>query len=168
MPGFPEYRFNVARGVLPGGRFGVLLHQLLEVPVTAARRTSAARSTGRSSSSRKSWWRPSFNRTDIPFIGDFLDPPETKGEPEAFESNAVWIPTTTVAINVPEAVLPFFLARIDRRAHHAPFDFPHRESLARRLAAARARRRSRRCASTTCSTATPTTRSFRCWSCAAR
>ena len=32
VPSFPEYRFNVARGVLPGGRYGVLFHQLLEVP----------------------------------------------------------------------------------------------------------------------------------------
>ena len=64
-----------------------------------------------------SWWKPdfSFNRTDIPWIGDFLDPPTDHSQPEAFESHAVWIPTTTVAVNVPEAVLPFFLLRIDRR-----------------------------------------------------
>ena len=31
-PGYPDHRFNVMRGVLPGGRFGVAFHQLLEVP----------------------------------------------------------------------------------------------------------------------------------------
>ena len=40
------------------------------------------------------------------------------------------IPTTTVAINVPETALPYFQTRIDRRAKHAPFDFPHQQRLA--------------------------------------
>ena len=127
FPGFEEYRYNAVRGMLPGGRFGVLFHQLLEVPVTRSPNISGTLygSTVKVRGSR--WWMP--DRTDIPVIGALLDPRTDDREPEAFDSHAVWIPTTTVAINVPEAALPFFLTRIDRRAHHAPFDFPHKEVL---------------------------------------
>jgi hypothetical protein len=69
------------------------------------------------------------NRTDIPFIGNFLDPPADDRPAEAFDSQAVWIPTTTAAINVPESVLALCLVRIDRRRHHAPFNFDHRREL---------------------------------------
>lgn len=127
FPGFEEYRYNGVRGVLPGGRFGVLFHQLLEVPVTRSPNISGTLYGSVVKIKGRRWWMP--DRTDIPFIGDFLDAKTEPGEPEAFESHAVWIPTTTVAINVPEAALPFFLTRIDRRDHHAPFDFPHKAML---------------------------------------
>jgi hypothetical protein len=130
FPGFEAYRYNVARGVLPGGRFGALLHQLLEVPVTGRPNISGSlygsvvKTPGR-------WWTPRLpNRTDIPILGDFLDPPDKPGDPEPFESHAVWIPTTTVTVNVPEAALPLFLLRIDRRDRHSPFDFEHKRDLA--------------------------------------
>ena len=114
-PGFPEYRFNVARGVLPGGRYGVLFHQLLEVPVTGSAEHQRRRST-RPRSRVGRWWMPALpDRTDIPYIGAFLDGPTDHRPAEAFDSHAVWIPTTTVAINVPETALPYFLTRIDRR-----------------------------------------------------
>jgi len=127
VPSFSEYRFSVMRGVLPGGRFGVAFHQLLEVPVTGSPNISGTLYGSVVKVSNPRWWVP--DRTDIPFIGDFLDSPTVPGEPEAFDSKAVWIPSTTVAINVPEAVLPFFLTRIDRRDKHAPFDFPHKAVL---------------------------------------
>jgi hypothetical protein len=131
VPTFEEYRFNMIRGQLAGGRFGVLFHQLLEVPVIGRSPSLdgklfavAAKSPG------GPWWIPSLpNRTDIPFIGNFLDPPTDNRPAEAFDSQAVWIPTTTAAVNVPESVLPLCLVRIDRRRHHAPFDFAHRRSL---------------------------------------
>ena len=128
-PGYPEYRFNVARGVLPGGRYGVLFHQLLEVPVTGRPNISGGLYATKVRVGR--WWMPSLpDRTDIPYIGEFLDGPTDHRPAEAFDSKAVWIPTTTVAINVPETALPYFLTRIDRRAKHAPFDFPHQQRLA--------------------------------------
>jgi hypothetical protein len=128
VPTFPEYRYNVARGLLGGRRHGVLFHQLLEVPVTGSPNVSGTLYGSVVVRKARCWWMP--DRTDLPFIGDFLDTPTGSGEPEAFESHAVWIPTTTVAINVPEAALPFFLLRIDRRHHLAPFDFPDQRKLA--------------------------------------
>lgn len=127
FPGFEAYRYNAIRGVLPGGRFGVLFHQLLEVPVTGSPNISGTLYASTVKVKSRRWWMP--DRTDLPFIGDFLDPRTEPGEPEAFDSHAVWIPTTTVSVNVPEAALPFFLTRIDRRDKHAPFDFPDRADL---------------------------------------
>jgi hypothetical protein len=126
VPGFEAYRFNVVRGLLPGGRYGTMFHQLLEVPVTRSPNISG-RLYGSVVKVKGRWWLP--NRTDLPFIGDFLDPPSDDRPPEAFDSHAVWIPTTTVAVNVPETALPYFLIRIDRRDRHAPFDFPHKRPL---------------------------------------
>ena len=129
IPGFEEYRFNVMRGTLRGGEYGVLFHQALEVPVTGSPSISTTlyatvvKTGGR-------WWMPSMpNRTDIPIIGDFLDPPTDHSPVEAFDSHAVWIPATTAAVNVPEAALPLYLTRIDRLHHHAPFDFAHASKL---------------------------------------
>jgi hypothetical protein len=129
IPSFAEYRFNVARGVLPGGRFGVVFHQLLEVPVTRRPNISGTLHGTRVRVGR--WWRPGLpSRTDLPFVGAFLDPPADPRPPAAFDSHAVWIPTTSVAVNVPETALTYFLTRIDRRDRHAPFDFPHQQRLA--------------------------------------
>ncbi|HEY8582007.1 MAG TPA: hypothetical protein VIL49_03640 [Capillimicrobium sp.] len=126
---FEEYRFNVMRGTLPGGRYGALLHQLLEVPITGSPNISGklygvvAKTPGR-------WWMPSLpTRQDIPIIGDFLNPAVDHTPHEAFDTHSVWIPTTMVAINVPEAALPLFLVRIDRRDKHNPYDFEHRRDL---------------------------------------
>lgn len=128
-PGFDEYRYSVLRGELPGGRHGVLMHQLMEVPVTGSPNVSGTlhgsvvRTGGR-------WWLPSWpNRTDIPIIGDFLDPPTDHSPREPFDTDAVWIPTTVVATHVPESVLPLFLTRLDRRDKLAPYDFAHQVAL---------------------------------------
>lgn len=128
-PGFDEYRFSVLRGMLPGGRHGVLMHQLLEVPVTGSPNVSG-RLYGSVVRSGGSWWRPRLpNRTDIPVIGDFLDPPTDDSPREPFDTDAVWIPTTAVACLVPESVLPLFLTRLDRRDKLAPYDFDQRRDL---------------------------------------
>jgi len=129
LPGFEEYRFNVMRGVLPGGAFGMLFHQALEVPVIG-RPSIDGTLHAVSSKSPGRWWVPKLpNRTDIPVIGDFLNPPTDDRPADAFDSYAVWIPTTTAAVNVPEAALPLYLFRIDRRRHHAPFDFKETRTL---------------------------------------
>jgi hypothetical protein len=128
-PGFDEYRFSVLRGALPGGRYGVLMHQLMEVPVTGSPNVSGqlygsvVKSGGR-------WWSLSLpNRTDIPIIGAFLDPSDDDSPREPFDTNAVWIPTTVVATHVPESVLPLFLTRLDRRDKLSPYDFDQRRDL---------------------------------------
>lgn len=128
-PGFDEYRFSVLRGTLPGGRYGVLMHQLMEVPVTGSPNVSGTLH-GTYVNTGGRWWMPSLpNRTDIPIIGDLLDPPTDNSPREPFDTDAVWIPTTAVATLVPESVLPLFLTRLDRRDHLAPYDFDQRRDL---------------------------------------
>ena len=108
------------RGLIAGGEFGVLFHQALEVPVIGRAPSIDGKLYTVVSKSPGRWWMPSLpNRTDIPIIGDFLNPPTDDSPAQAFDSLAVWIPSTTAAINVPEAALPLYLTRIDRRGHHA-------------------------------------------------
>ncbi|WP_322936372.1 hypothetical protein [Nocardioides bizhenqiangii] len=128
-PGFDEYRFSVLRGDLPGGRYGVLMHQLMEIPVTKSPNVSG-KLYGSVVKSGGSWWSFSLpNRTDIPIVGDFLDPPTDHSPREPFDTNAVWIPTTAVGTHVPESVLPLFLTRLDRRDKLSPYDFDQRRDL---------------------------------------
>src|SRR5919112_1080895 len=66
VPPWPDYLENVMRGVLPGGEYGLLYHEKLELPATGGMSgTLYAKVTG------KATWKDafsfSFNRTDIPF-----------------------------------------------------------------------------------------------------
>ncbi|HEX2086626.1 MAG TPA: hypothetical protein VHF89_13160 [Solirubrobacteraceae bacterium] len=102
QPRFPEYQFNVMRGPLPGGGYGVLLHELFEVDprhgLGGTLHHVHRHTPGQS-------WRSFLpNRTDIPILGNFLDPPREEGPPEPFDADAVWIPCTVAAVHVPEAI----------------------------------------------------------------
>jgi hypothetical protein len=128
VPVWPEYLENLMRGVLPGAGYGLLYHEKLELPATGGMSgTLYAKVTG--NASWKSVLIPSFNRTDIPFIGDFLDPPTDHSPPEPFDAESAWVPCTVAALHVPEtaAVLPQL--RLDRRHHHAQYDFAHHRTL---------------------------------------
>jgi hypothetical protein len=134
LPMFNEYRFNVFRGVLPGGGYGLLFHELMEVAHRGSASMSGtlygvyARTPGR--------WRVRDllpDRSDIPIIGELLsdlqNPPDAKGPPTPFGSESVWIPCTVAATHVPETTLPLYFFRLDRRHHHAPYDFAHHRKL---------------------------------------
>lgn len=102
LPAFPEEMHNAMRGVLPGGRFGVLLHQVVQ---THANGVTGIQGTfhGVRTSDPEPFWRAFIpNRTDIPFIGGFLNPPTDKAPRRAFDTAGAWAPATTVAIPVPE------------------------------------------------------------------
>ena len=71
LPVFEEYRFNVLRGLLPGGCYGLMFHELMEVPHRGSASMSGslfgvhARTPGR--------WRLRDllpDRSDVPFIGE--------------------------------------------------------------------------------------------------
>jgi hypothetical protein len=69
------------------------------------------------------------DRYDIPYIGWMLNPREDKSPPTAFGTESVWIPCTVAAMHVPEATIPLHSFRLDRRRHHAPYDFAHHRKL---------------------------------------
>lgn len=73
LPVFEEYRFNVLRGLLPGGCYGLMFHELMEVPHRGSASMSGrlygvyARTPGR--------WRLRDllpDRSDIPIVGELL------------------------------------------------------------------------------------------------
>jgi hypothetical protein len=134
LPGFEEYRFNVLRGPLPGGCHGLMFHELMEVPHRGSASISGtlhgvyAKTPGR-------WRIRDFlpDRSDIPIIGELLsvleNPREDTSPPVPFGTESVWIPCTVAATHVPEATLPLHFLRLDRRHHHAPYDFAHHRRL---------------------------------------
>ena len=134
LPVFEEYRFNVLRGLLPGGCYGLMFHELMEVAHGGSASMSGtlhgvyARTPGR-------WRLRDFlpDRSDIPIIGELLsdlqNPREDRSPPVPFGTESVWIPCTVAATHVPEATLPLHFLRLDRRHHHAPYDFAHHRKL---------------------------------------
>lgn len=117
LPAFPEEQFNLMRGVLPRGRFGILLHELLQThgPGTALPGTFYAVRE----SSDEGFLRSLIpDRTNIPIIGNFLDPAPSKDPPKAFAGQGAWSPVTTAATPVPETVsrLPIVALTVASRA----------------------------------------------------
>ena len=116
QPVFPEYQFNGMRGELANGLYGVLLHELFEIP--AAGGIAMPGSYHGVYTKRGGLLRGLIpNRADIPVIGDFLDPADDKTPVKPFESESVWIPCTIAGIPVPQAIAaaPFFFVRQGER-----------------------------------------------------
>jgi hypothetical protein len=113
LPGHQEYQHNLVRGVLPGGRWGILLHELLQ---THSGTTMPGSFWGVRINSPGSVWRSLVpDRTDLPVVGWFLDPARDDAPREAFDSFGAWAPVTTVATAVPETVAPLRRLRVVRK-----------------------------------------------------
>jgi len=104
LPEWPDYIFNVVRGVLPGGAIGVLEHELQEVPT---------------STSRGIEWGGTFYDAHFTakgpkgFLSKILPFELSVDEPKAaFEASALYVPVTAAVVRVPEAaLLPYMLVR---------------------------------------------------------
>jgi hypothetical protein len=104
LPAWPDYIFNVVRGVLPGGAIGVLEHELQEVPTDP---------------SRGILWGGTFYDTHYTakgpkgFLSKILPFELSVDEPKAaFEASALWVPVTATVVRVPEtALLPYMVVR---------------------------------------------------------
>ncbi len=110
VPTYPEYIFNVSRGVLDGGRFGLVEHELYEISL---------RDDGDLSMSGTYYGTATKNRFSIGrLVGIQGDPKD-----EAFAADAAWVPSTAVVLRVPEAaLLPKVIIR--RRDFMALMDSP--------------------------------------------
>lgn len=100
LPVWPQYVFNICRGAL-GGRLTQLSHELLEMEASEGSIRSGGTFYGVRVTTRRS-------AREMMNLGS--------GDPEnaPFAGNAVWIPTTTVHIRVPELnQLPTFWIRRD-------------------------------------------------------
>jgi hypothetical protein len=130
VPRWPQYMENLMRGVLPGGEYGLLMHEKLEL-AKGGGMSGTLYSVHYGNATWKSVFKPSFsfNRTDIPIIGDFLNPPTDHRPPEPFEGESAWVPCTLAVIRVPSTTVVLPQLRIDRRHHHGPYDFADHRGL---------------------------------------
>lgn len=89
LPVWSEYNFNVCRGEFPGGRLGRLGHELREMSASEG----SIRDGGTFYDVRVTTHR---SARDMLNLGD--------GDPQnaPFAGNAVWIPTTTIHLRIPE------------------------------------------------------------------
>lgn len=98
MPLDEELQFNVVRGVLPGGRDGILFHWLRAWPVDNGG-SAVGTFYGKvwAPPLEKGWWKPT--RHDIPWIGWLFNPEEADYE------SAIGVPCSVAATLLPEASL---------------------------------------------------------------
>jgi hypothetical protein len=95
-PLWEDYVFNVLRGEVVPGRFGVIQHELLELSLgDDGKPYEHATYYGLRARTRMTW------KSFLPF-GELFE----KGPPnEPFAAQAFWVPTTALSVLVPEAAL---------------------------------------------------------------
>ena len=98
QPTWPEYTFNTCRGTLPGGHFGAIGHELLELEAhEGSIRTGGALYDV----------RVVTHRSASSFVGI-----ERAAPNEPFAADAAWVPTTAVHVRAPHtARLPPFTVK---------------------------------------------------------
>ncbi len=95
LPRWEEEQHNLVRGVLPGGRWGILFHELLKTHSDSHEMSGTF--YGVRTSSTVGFWRAlKPDRHNIPVIGDFLNPRVTE-QTSAFQGQGAWSPVTTAA-----------------------------------------------------------------------
>jgi len=110
LPTWPDYTFNVMRGILPGGGYGILEHELEEIGIA---------DNGNFERGGTFWGTRAIGRSSggggIKGVVNFFSPIQifdVKPPNEPFATSAAWAPTTRVVVRVPEAaLLPRMLIR---------------------------------------------------------
>jgi hypothetical protein len=121
LPRFAEEQQQLMRGVLPGGRAGILLHALLQTHFRdqSSRIEMPGSFYGVVVKPPKGALRKALrpNRTWLPFVGQFLDD-GIDDEDVPFGTHGAWSPITICAMPVPQTVahLPHLVLRTRTRA----------------------------------------------------
>ncbi len=110
LPAWADYTFNAMSGVLPGGGYGLLEHELEQIATTAG---SGIAMNGAFHGARFTARGPSWKGLLLPFLDT-----ERKVPNEPFAPSAIWVPTTKVVVRVPEAAL--LRRMVVRRADRFP------------------------------------------------
>ncbi len=97
QPAWPDYVFNLARGVLPGGRFGVIEHDLYEI---ATHPSNGIQYGGGFFGTQYTAKGPKGFLNKVLPISLSVDQPVGP-----FAASALWVPTTSANVRVPEAAL---------------------------------------------------------------
>ncbi len=104
LPRFDAEMHNLVRGVLPGDRFGVLAHQVVQTHHGSG--IQGTFHAVRPSDPAPFWKSFVPDRTDIPILGHFLEAKTDHTPREAFDTPGAWAPATTAATPVPETAGP--------------------------------------------------------------
>lgn len=99
LPRFTEYVFNLSRGEVSPGRFGVCTHELMEVGVSNDGSPEMPGSYHSLRYTSKIGGPKGLLRTMIPFGSLFHSP---KAPTKPFQTSSVWIPTSKAVLRVPE------------------------------------------------------------------
>ncbi len=92
LPTWPDYVFDVVDGRLPDGRYGLIEHDLFEIDTDSRGIRASGAFFGVKTLTFESL---------LPNVAFFAD--EVRSEP--FAGNGVWLPSTRVAVRVPECML---------------------------------------------------------------
>lgn len=116
VPVWPDYTFNLSKGTVAPGRFGMVAHELLEIGLDPGGDPELG---GGYHSLRVH----AKGRGLLSFVGIDKAPPN-----EPFAAHSIWVPITQVSVRVPEAVLlPAFTIRTKDRL--APLGNPKLDDL---------------------------------------
>ncbi len=104
LPRFPEYAFNMVRGVLPGGRYGLMWHEAWEIEGTGDGEDVRFEVPG-------SYYGVHYKGVGsatwlnlIPFIGWMFSKDRSHVLEKPFGLNRIWVPTTVVTVRVSEPI----------------------------------------------------------------
>jgi hypothetical protein len=104
LPRFPEYAFNMVRGALPGGRYGLLWHEAWEIPATGEGDSLRFEVPGEYYGVHYKGVGSATWLNLIPFIGWMFGKDRSHVLEEPFGLNRIWVPCTVVTVRVSEPI----------------------------------------------------------------
>jgi hypothetical protein len=104
LPRFPEYAFNMVRGALPGGRYGLIWHEAWEIFASGEGDTVSFDVPGSYYSSYYKGVGSASALSFLPYIGWLFGKDRSHVLEEPFGLNRIWVPCTVVAVRVAEPI----------------------------------------------------------------
>ncbi|HYH60028.1 MAG TPA: hypothetical protein VD790_12530 [Thermoleophilaceae bacterium] len=104
LPRFPEYAFNMVRGELPGGAYGLMWHEAWEIAASGEGETKHFEVPGEYYSVHYKGVGSATWLNLIPFIGWMFSKDRSHVLEEPFGLNRIWVPTTVVTLRVSEPI----------------------------------------------------------------
>ena len=104
LPRFPQYAFNMVRGELPGGRYGLMWHEAWEIFASGEGENVSFDVPGNYYSSYYKGVGSATALSFLPWIGWLFSKDRSHVLEEPFGLNRIWVPSTVVTVRVPEPI----------------------------------------------------------------
>ena len=104
LPRFPEYAFNMVRGTLPGGGYGLMWHDAWEIQATGEGEHQHYEVPGEYYGVYYKGVGSATALSFLPWIGWLFSKDRSHVLEEPFGLNRIWVPTTVVALRVSEPI----------------------------------------------------------------